>query len=73
MGSINGTAVRGYRRLSGRTVAELAKELGISAGHLSRIETGGREPGVALVLKIASTLDVEIGQITYPLEMAVAS
>lgn len=37
----------------GLTLATLAKETGISAAHLSRIETGGRQPSIGILLQLA--------------------
>lgn len=61
-----GTQVRDYRKLSGLTVAELAKASDISTGMLSRIENGQISPSLNTLQLLSEALNV-------PLPMLVSS
>jgi len=53
-----GTALREWRRRRRRTQLELALDAGISARHLSFVETGRSRPGRELMLRLLAELDV---------------
>src|ERR671916_141731 len=58
-----GPAVRQLRRERGLTLEELAGEVGTSVAHLSRLESGARQPSLEGLLRIAATLGVEVGEL----------
>ena len=47
--------------------SELAKEAGVTATTISRIETGKREPLRRTIRKLAKALEVKPGDIEFPL------
>jgi len=55
-----GIKIRTERKKKGLTLAELAKQVGISAITLQRIETGKSSPSVTLLYEIAQTLNKNI-------------
>jgi len=58
-----GSKVRKARRERGMTLEELAREAGTSAAHLSRLESGARQPSLEGLLRIAAALGVELGEL----------
>ena len=58
-----GPAVRRLRRERGLTLVELAGEVGTSVAHLSRLESGGRQPSLEGLLRIAAALGVEVDEL----------
>ena len=58
-----GPAIRRARRERGLTQEEVAKEVGASVAHLSRLESGARQPSLDGLLRIAAALGVEVGEI----------
>ncbi len=58
-----GPAVRRLRRERGLTLGELAGEVGTSTAHLSRLESGGRQPSLEGLLRIAAALGVEVDEL----------
>jgi transcriptional regulator with XRE-family HTH domain len=48
--------MRAYREGRGWTLAEMADRVGVSPGHLSRIERGQKSPSVALLGRCAKVL-----------------
>jgi transcriptional regulator with XRE-family HTH domain len=54
-------SLRGARERSGYTLEELAVRTGLSKAHLSRLESGERQPSVAALLTLARTLGVPVG------------
>lgn len=54
-----GEVLRAARERRGWSLSELAAETGLSPGHLSRIETGGREPSWATLRLIAGVWNLE--------------
>ena len=58
-----GPAVRRLRRERGLTLEELAGRVGTSTAHLSRLESGGRQPSLEGLLHIAAALGVEVGEL----------
>src|ERR687896_2677414 len=58
-----GPAIRRVRREWGLTLEELAGEVGTSAAHLSRLESGTRQPSLEGLLRIAAALGVEVGEL----------
>lgn len=53
--------LRSAREAAGHTLDELAAVTGLSKAHLSRLETGERQPSVASLLTFAHALDVPVG------------
>jgi transcriptional regulator with XRE-family HTH domain len=53
--------IRSYRLRRSLTLAQLSELSGISVGHLSRLENGGRTPTVRLLLQLARALGVPLG------------
>jgi transcriptional regulator with XRE-family HTH domain len=58
-----GPAMRRVRRERGLTLEELAHEVGSSVAHLSRLESGTRQPSLDGLLRVAAALGVEIGEL----------
>jgi len=58
-----GAAVRDLRDRAGYSLRGLARELGVSAPHLSRIERGLRQPGNALRKRIELKFGVPLERI----------
>jgi transcriptional regulator with XRE-family HTH domain len=58
-----GPAIRRVRRERGLTLEELAGEVGSSVAHLSRLESGARQPSLDGLLRIAAALGVEVGEL----------
>ena len=56
-----GPAIRRVRRERGLTQEELAGEVGASVAHLSRLESGARQPSLDGLLRVAAALGVEVG------------
>jgi transcriptional regulator with XRE-family HTH domain len=48
--------MRAVRLAHGLTLDELASRVGVSAGHLSRVERGEKDPSVALLKRCAAAL-----------------
>jgi len=63
---INGATVRALRDALGIRHGELAKDVSISAGYLTRIEQGTQQPAPAVVRAIAVRLGVSLDAVTYP-------
>lgn len=53
--------IRSFRLRRNLTLAQLSELSGISIGHLSRLENGGRTPTVRLLLQLARALGVPLG------------
>src|SRR5580658_9144558 len=53
--------IRSYRLRRNLTLAQLSELSGISVGHLSRLENGGRTPTARLLLQLARALGVSLG------------
>jgi transcriptional regulator with XRE-family HTH domain len=58
-----GPAIRRVRRERSLTLEELAGEVGTSVAHLSRLESGTRQPSLDGLLRIAAALGVEVGKL----------
>jgi transcriptional regulator with XRE-family HTH domain len=58
-----GLALRIFRERRGWTQARLAKESGVDAGYISRIETGGVDPGLQVQRRLADALDVTMPEL----------
>ncbi len=58
-----GPAIRRVRRERGLTQEEVANEVGASVAHLSRLESGARQPSLDGLLRIAAALGVEVGEL----------
>ncbi|HVY77109.1 MAG TPA: helix-turn-helix transcriptional regulator [Solirubrobacterales bacterium] len=55
-----GALLRGWRGLRGCTQLDLALDAGVSARHLSFVETGRARPSAEMVLKLAERLEVPL-------------
>lgn len=55
--------LRAERERQGITLDELARRTGLSKPHLSRIESGDRQPAIATLLGLAEALDVRVGRL----------
>lgn len=62
----HGPAIRGIREALGITLRSFAKDIEVSAGYISRIEQGIRQPTDHVIARIAARLGVTVDQITYP-------
>jgi transcriptional regulator with XRE-family HTH domain len=58
-----GPAMRRVRRERGLTLEEVAGEVGASVAHLSRLESGTRQPSLDGLLRVAAALGVEAGEL----------
>ena len=58
-----GPAIKRVRRGRGLTLQALADEVGTSVAHLSRMESGGRQPSLDGLLRVAAALGVEVGEL----------
>lgn len=56
-----GEALRSARERAGYTLEELASATGLSKAHLSRLESGERQPSVAALLVLARSLAIPVG------------
>jgi transcriptional regulator with XRE-family HTH domain len=56
-----GGKIRQLRKASGRTLARIAEETGLSIGHLSEVERGLSAPTIRHLQLIASVLGVKMG------------
>ncbi|MFI2314131.1 MULTISPECIES: helix-turn-helix domain-containing protein [Streptomyces] len=60
----DGPRIRSRRESSGYGLRRFAKDAGISASHLSRIERGERDPQPEALARIATHLGCDIGDLT---------
>jgi transcriptional regulator with XRE-family HTH domain len=58
--------IRQLRQERGQTIQQVADQAGFSKGLLSKIETGLVSPPIATLAKVASALDVPIGEFFAP-------
>lgn len=58
-----GREIRRRRQSLGLTLAQLEERTGIGANYIGTIETGKRDPGLSVVLRIARGLDVDPGEL----------
>ena len=58
-----GRRIRAFRRLKRVKQTELAKEIGISASLLGKIEQGKRIPSEEQLERIASLLDIQVNEL----------
>ncbi|QLL09464.1 helix-turn-helix domain-containing protein [Mycobacterium vicinigordonae] len=55
--------LRAVRRQRGLTLEELADQTGLTKSYLSKIERGQSTPSIAVALKVARALDVDVGRL----------
>jgi transcriptional regulator with XRE-family HTH domain len=67
---LNGAAVAALREEAGISQAELARQCGISAAHLSKLENGLSQPSAPIASRLALRLRVGVTDITQPAEAA---
>ncbi|MGY1773548.1 helix-turn-helix domain-containing protein [Blastococcus sp. SYSU D00813] len=61
----NGSAIRAIREAVGIKHGDLARTAGISAGYLSNIEAGRKQPAPDVMRALADRLGVPLDAITY--------
>jgi transcriptional regulator with XRE-family HTH domain len=52
--------IKEWRKANGKTLAELAGDVGVSPSHLSEIENGNNEPSLELAVKLSTRTGIEI-------------
>lgn len=55
--------LRAVRKQRGLTLEELARQTGLTKSYLSKIERGCSTPSIAVALKVAKALDVDVGRL----------
>lgn len=60
-----GKQVRKHRRLAGMTQSVLAERCGIYRTYLSRIEQGGANPTLSVLIAIATNLEIDVRELVY--------
>ncbi|OBK15938.1 helix-turn-helix domain-containing protein [Mycobacterium asiaticum] len=55
--------LRAVRRQRGLTLERLAEQTGLTKSYLSKIERGHSTPSIAVALKVARALDVDVGRL----------
>ncbi|QQW35315.1 helix-turn-helix domain-containing protein [Mycobacterium marinum] len=55
--------LRAVRRQRGLTLEQLAQRAGLTKSYLSKIERGQSTPSIAVALKVARALDVDVGRL----------
>ena len=58
--------VKVWREYRGMTAAELAKLCGVTAAAISQVETGKRDPSVALLKKLSTALRIDLDLLVTP-------
>lgn len=61
----HGPAIRALREAVGIKHGKFAADIEISAGYLTNIEKGAKQPSAAVIRRIAQRLGVNIDAITY--------
>ena len=56
-----GDGLRSAREARGLTLDQLSASTGISKAHLSRLESGARQPSVGILVELAGTLGTRVG------------
>lgn len=69
---MNGQRLRVVRELRGFGLRRLSEEVGISKGHLSRVESGERDMSAETIGKVAKVLGVPIASLVDDKEEIVA-
>ncbi|SDG96216.1 helix-turn-helix domain-containing protein [Klenkia brasiliensis] len=70
---VNGASVRALREAVGIRHVDFARRLAISAGYLTNIEAGRKQPAVDVTRRMAEALSVPLEAITYPAVIATAA
>lgn len=52
--------IRVWREYRGLNAAMLAEMIGVTPAHISKLETGKGEPSIALLRKLAASLDIDL-------------
>src|ERR1700756_10291 len=55
--------LRAVRKQRGLTLSSLAEQTGLTKSYLSKIERGQNTPSIAVALKVARALDVDVGRL----------
>jgi transcriptional regulator with XRE-family HTH domain len=56
-----GDRLRAAREACGLTLDQLAASVGVSKAHLSRLESGDRQPSVGILVEVAAALGTRVG------------
>jgi len=56
-----GDRLRAAREARGLTLDQLSTSVGVSKAHLSRLESGDRQPSVGILVEVAATLGTRVG------------
>ncbi len=67
-----GPALRKVRRARGVTLEEIAQEAGLSKSFISQVESGGANPSIASLKRIANALDFPLADLFLPASDALA-
>ncbi|SDQ98835.1 Helix-turn-helix domain-containing protein [Rhizobiales bacterium GAS113] len=62
--------LRQWRADTGAKIAELARQAGVVPSHISQIETGRREPSLALASKLSGLTKIPLDKFVRPKEAA---
>ena len=57
------TLLRAVRKQRGLTLEQLAEQTGLTKSYLSKVERGHSTPSIAVALKVARALDVDVGRL----------
>jgi transcriptional regulator with XRE-family HTH domain len=57
------TLLRAVRKQRGLTLEQLAEQTGLTKSYLSKVERGRSTPSIAVALKVARALDVDVGRL----------
>jgi transcriptional regulator with XRE-family HTH domain len=63
-----GDRIKDHRLDKGMTQAELAFKSGIHPTYIGSLETGGRNPSVDLLARLAKALDMDLGELVRGLQ-----
>jgi transcriptional regulator with XRE-family HTH domain len=55
--------IKGARAARGLTLADLAAQVGLDKGYLSKVERGLKMPSIATLVKLAQALDISVSQL----------
>ncbi len=62
---MNGNKIKFHRLTQGLQLKVLASDTGLSLGHLSHLENGGKQPSKATMEKIAAALNRTVPEVFY--------
>jgi transcriptional regulator with XRE-family HTH domain len=62
--------MREWRRQNGKTLQDLASEVGVTQSHLSEIENWNNEPSLVLTARLHNVTGIEMKAFVKPMEAA---